>query len=115
MGILSISTHRCLTLFRPKSEYEILQIGLQINENLKNILEMAGSNITEKIELFERKALRQRQRVTFLRMVSAIPSLIESIVNTCTILHQIIININNLFDSDLVAELKKKLKLILKY
>jgi len=112
---LSISTFRSHTLFRPKSEYEIVQIGLKINENLKHILENASCNMKEKLKFFGSKALRQRQRVTFMRMVSALPYLKESIFNTCIILHQILVNLNNISDDLSVGTLIKKLKQILKF
>jgi len=61
------------TLYRPRQEYEVLTLLQKISDQISLACERVVENMKEKLELFETKEMRSRQRVTYKRMLETIP------------------------------------------
>jgi len=61
------------TLYRPRHEYEMLTVLQKISDQVSLTCERVVENLLEKLELFESKEMRSRQRVTYKRMLETIP------------------------------------------
>ena len=76
------------TLYRPRQEYEIINILTKISQSISLIVKRSLENLTEKIELHQGKSLRSRQRTTFEKMISTLPKLLNSLVFLLSILQE---------------------------
>ena len=76
------------TLYRPRQEYEIINILTKISQSVSLIIKRSLQNVTEKTELQQGKVLRSRQRITFEKMVSTLPKLVKSLILLLNILQE---------------------------
>ena len=85
----ALMLHTCKTLFRPREEYEILQILLQITEAVLLSIQNMSANVEEKLCLLRKKELRSRQRVTLQRMINNLPKLKSVFLSLTRVMFQL--------------------------
>ena len=91
----SLMLHTCKTLFRPREEYEILQILLQITESILLSIRNMSANVEEKLCLLRKKELRSRQRGTLQRMISNSPKLKSVFLSLTRVMFQLFAKIED--------------------
>ena len=110
-----IDCHRPRTLFRPREEYELLQILIKMTENILLAICRINENMEEKYSLLVKMELRSRQRKTLQRAVKVLPELKSMFSQLCCNIFLILENVINLSSSrndfkSLTGLLKKILK-----
>jgi len=87
----ALKGYRGSTLYRPRQEYEVLNLLQKISDQISVACQRIVENMREKLALYESKEMRSRQRVTYKRMLETIPKVqIEFRVTIFFILHILI-------------------------
>ena len=110
-----IDCHCPRTLFRPREEYELLQILIKLTENILMAIDRIHENMEEKYSLLVKMELRSRQRKTLQRALKILPELKLMFSQLCCNIFLILENVINLSSSrndlkSLTGVLKKILK-----
>lgn len=109
-----IESHRPQTLFRPREEYELLQILTRLTENILLAIARSQENMEEKFSLLMKKELRSRQRKTLQRALKVLPELKFMFSQLCCKIFLLLENIVILSSGNdfqtLIGILKKILK-----
>ena len=77
-----------VTLYRPRQEYEIINILTKISQSVSLIVKRTLQNVSEKTELHLGKILRSRQRTTFDKMISTLPKLLNILILLVDVLQE---------------------------
>ena len=109
-----IDCHSPRTLFRPREEYELLQILIKMTENILLAIDRIHENLEEKYSLLVKMELRSRQRKTLQRALKILPELKHMFCQLCCSIFLILENVINLSSSNNLKSLILVLKKILK-
>ena len=111
-----LTNMKLATLYRPRQEYEIINILTKISQSISLIISRSWQNVSEKTELKHGKTLRSRQRTTFDKMIVTLPKLMKSLVLLLNILQENLsfLEITSSLEPDDFNLWKKKFKTCLK-
>ena len=104
----------CNVLYRGKLEIEYVSVFTRIVSCIQSFLENIHDSLTVKYSQYMNKSLRSRQRETYRRQLSAIPTLVISCYFTCQVTYMLFVSFNTRQFSEpinLMKILKKVLKL----
>ena len=107
-----IRSLKMTTLYRPRQEYEIISLLTRISQSLSLTIKRCLETLAEKTELYQAKALRSRQRITYERMISILPELIHIIFVLLCSVKETLSKISFLIEN--FTNWKKKFKSVLK-
>ena len=109
-----ILCHRPKTLFRPKEEYELLQILTKLAENVILAVDRSVQNFEEKYFLLIKKELRSRQRKTLQKALKVLPEMKSVFYQLCCSIFLLLEKVTSLSCSNdfktLIGQLKNVLK-----
>ena len=109
-----VECHTPQTLFRPREEYELLQILTRLTENILMAIARSHENMEEKYSLLMKKELRSRQRKTLQRALKVLPEMKFMFNQLCCNIFLLLENIAHLSSSNSFKSLIGLLKKILK-
>ena len=113
----TLKSYQGSTLYRPRQEYGVLTILQKISDQVSLTAERVLENLKEKLELFESKEMRSRQRVTYRRMLETVPRVQNQFFQTVCFTFHILVKKDDISMLDpgklnmFVKYLKKVLKI----
>jgi len=90
-----ITEYKILTVYRPKTEIDIVNLLKQIIDSVQLICRQVEEGLRDKYQLFSAHMLRSRQRETYHRMLTTVPSLHTAIRCVVLILVINVLHVNN--------------------
>lgn len=110
----SLRCYKGSTLYRPREEYEILNILQQIVDQIEMSAERTLNNMEEKLQQHQEKLLRSRQRNTYKRMLETLPRVFKTFMGVLLLVTYTLVYKEKLADNALYSKRLKILKRCLK-
>eukprot|EP00092_Neocalanus_flemingeri_P001078 GFUD01001149.1.p1 GENE.GFUD01001149.1~~GFUD01001149.1.p1 ORF type:complete len:655 (-),score=153.21 GFUD01001149.1:11-1975(-) len=112
----TLQSYRGSSLYRPRQEYEVITVLQKISDQVSLSCERVLESLKEKLELFETKEMRSRQRVTYRRMLETVPKVQNQFFHIICFTFHILVKKDNisLLDPGKLNSFVKYLKKILK-
>lgn len=114
--LIQIENVNYKVLYRPKPELEMISVLSRITSNIQSTLRNISENLSVKYSQYMDKKLRSRQRETYRRQLSAIPTIILNAHLTVQVVYGVFSTVNNTshLSKSNFSSLMKSLKAILK-
>jgi hypothetical protein len=91
-----ITEYKILTVYRSKTETDILNLLKQITDNIQLICRQIEEGLKDKYQLLCSRMLRSRQRETYRRMLNAVPRLHTAVQCVVLILVINLLHVNSI-------------------